>query len=119
MRLSLKQQDITVNQFYNKTNFMSRSYSKIRHMQESNEKLEKRLISEQPTAKPTETTKEMDKAPNVVNYREIKSQLTFAPQFKTGTPVIELKIPGGPYYLTPSEFEEYRKTKPNVKFIKL
>ena len=96
---------------------MSRSYSKIRHMQESNEILEKRLVLEQ--LKPIEPSKETDKTPEVINYREIKSQLTFAPQFKTGTPVIELKTPGGPYYLTPSEFEEYRKTKPNVKFIKL
>ena len=58
------------------------------------------------------------KTPPVINYREIKSQLTFAPQFKTGTPVIELNIPGGPYYLTYPEFEEYKKTRTNTTFKK-
>ena len=58
------------------------------------------------------------KTPPVINYRELKSQLTFAPQFKTGTPVIELNIPGGPYYLTYPEFEAYKKSRPNTTFKK-
>ena len=32
---------------YNKLRYMNRSYSKIRHIQEANQKLEKRLISEE------------------------------------------------------------------------
>jgi hypothetical protein len=59
------------------------------------------------------------KTPPVINYRELKSQLTFAPQFKTGTPVIELNIPGGPYYLTYPEFETYKKSRPNTTFKKI
>ena len=58
------------------------------------------------------------KTPPVINYRELKSQLTFAPQFKTGTPVVELNIPGGPYYLTYPEFEVYKKSRPNTTFKK-
>lgn len=58
------------------------------------------------------------KTPPVINYRELKSQLTFAPQFKTGTPVVELNIPGGPYYLTYPEFEAYKKSRPNTTFKK-
>jgi hypothetical protein len=69
----------------------------------------------EPVVKPTPP---VTKTPPVINYRELKSQLTFAPQFKTGTPVIELNIPGGPYYLTYPEFEIYKKTRPNTTFKK-
>jgi hypothetical protein len=94
---------------------MNRSYSKIRHIQESNEKLEKRLMSEQSKTKSEETPKETDKTPSVVNYKELKSEATFAPQYKTGTPIIQI----GTYYMTVPEFEEYKKTKPNVNFVKI
>jgi hypothetical protein len=69
----------------------------------------------EPVVKPTPP---VTNTPPVINYRELKSQLTFAPQFKTGTPVIELNIPGGPYYLTYPEFEIYKKTRPNTTFKK-
>ena len=75
-------------------------------------------IFKKPTIPKPIYKKPTTKTLTVVNYREIKSQLTFAPQFKTGTPVIELNIPGGPYYLTYQEFEEYKKTRPNTKFNK-
>ena len=94
---------------------MNRSYSKIRHIQESNEKLEKRLMSEQSKTKSVETPKETDKTPSVVNYKELKSEVTFAPQYKTGTPIIQI----GTYYMTVPEFEEYKTTKPNVNFVKI
>jgi hypothetical protein len=38
---------------------MNRSYSKIRHIQESNSRLEKRLLGEQPTSQPTQNTQYM------------------------------------------------------------
>jgi hypothetical protein len=100
---------------YNKTNFMGRSYSKIRHIQESNEILEKRLMIEQSTTKSVEMPKETDKTSSVVNYKELKSETTFAPQYKTGTPIVQI----GTYYMTVPEFEEYKKTKPNTNFIKI
>jgi hypothetical protein len=55
------------------------------------------------------------KTPPVVNYKELKSETTFAPQYKTGTPVVQV----GTYYMTYPEFETYKKSRPNTTFKKI
>ena len=79
----------------------------------------KKVISEQSDSLPkksSETSKlPAGKTPSVVNYKELKSQTTFAPQYKTGTPIVQI----GTYYLSYPEFEEYKKTRPNTKFNKV
>jgi hypothetical protein len=50
----------------------------------------------------------------VVNYRELKSETSFAPHIKSGTPIVQV----GTYYMTYPEFEVYKKSKPNTKFNK-
>ena len=84
----------------------------------------KKPIFKPVSPEPTPSTPEIKKPPisktlPVVNYKEVKSKVTtFGTPYKTGTPLIELNIPGGPYYLTYPEFEEYKKTRPNTKFNK-
>jgi hypothetical protein len=55
------------------------------------------------------------KTPPLINYKELKSETTFAPQYKTGTPVVQV----GTYYMTYPEFEAYKKSRPNTTFKKI
>jgi hypothetical protein len=66
-------------------------------------------------AKSFDVPKTTTKTSPVVNYKELKAQATFAPQYKTGTPIVQV----GTYYMTYPEFEEYKKSRPNTKFNKL
>jgi hypothetical protein len=79
----------------------------------------KRVIKEQSDSLPKKSLETSNppagKTPSVVNYKELKSQTTFAPQYKTGTPIVQI----GTYYLSYPEFEEYKKSKPNTKFVKV
>jgi hypothetical protein len=75
----------------------------------------KKIISEQSTTKSLETSKETEKTPSVVKYKELKSETSFAPQYKSGTPVVQI----GTYFITVPEFEKYKKSKPNTKFVKV
>jgi hypothetical protein len=58
--------------------------------------------------------KPVTKTPSVVNYRELKSETTFAPHIKSGTPIVQV----GTYYMTYPEFEAYKKSRPNTTFKK-
>ena len=71
----------------------------------------------EPVVKPTPP---ITKTPPLINYKEVISNVTtFGTPYKTGTPLIELNIPGGPYYLTYPEFETYKKSRPNTTFKKI
>jgi hypothetical protein len=67
-----------------------------------------------PIYKAPEPVVEPNKTPPVVNYRELKSETSFAPHIKSGTPIVQV----GTYYMTYPEFETYKKSKPNTKFNK-
>jgi hypothetical protein len=67
-----------------------------------------------PIYKAPEPVVEPNKTPPVVNYRELKSETSFAPHIKSGTPIVQV----GTYYMTYPEFEAYKKSKPNTKFNK-
>lgn len=67
---------------------------------------------------PTELTKPVvgpNKTTSVVKYKELKSETSFAPQYKSGTPVVQI----GTYFMTVPEFEKYKKSKPNTNFVKI
>ena len=64
---------------------------------------------------PLTKTLPLTKTPPIINYKELKSETTFAPQYKSGTPVVQV----GTYFMTYPEFEAYKKERPNTKFNKI